>query len=223
MFCPMKFKKIWIDGVEKEGSGSYKMDLGTRFHDFAKDFFMLAPVIAMNRWDTLIPEEFVWEEYQWAKWFVDLERRRKRRLEAEGRADEWVPLATELHIRSDFLKFEGTVDRVDWWDKARNQIAIIEYKTGKWWDNASLKRQIAMYAVLVGAEIFVDKDIAAGVVINPRLKRVEIFEINENLLKLLARSIVKLKLALETEDFVRKCSPIKYALCGLCDLEEVEF
>lgn len=217
LLCPRAFKLSWLDGIQKVPNNM--MLQGTRFHEFAQRFFEYADSIDMNEWEEMIPEEFTEHERGMATWFINYERDRLHRLIMEGREDEWMPLLREYRMVDDEWHLESTMDRVDWWDKTKQEVVVVEYKTGSKINEAVVKRQLAFYAVLWYKTGNVGKVVAMRV-INPNVGECREFFVEEKDLKKVLKDVRKLRDAIMLKDFPPKCSEAKYAICRMCDIEE---
>lgn len=219
-FCPYKFKRVWIDGVEKRPNQA--MLMGTRFHDFAEKFFDYCLGITPDRWDEFIPRQFIPEEAEMAKWFIEREQNRYYELEEAGRLNEFMPIAREDTMTSSTLLLTSTVDRIDWFDKSKDQISIVEYKTGRKVNEESLIRQLAFYTLLWNDVR--RKGIVVNLqLVNPRLKIVRNFSVQQWHLDKAMKGISKLRAAIRNNDYPRKCSNVKLAFCQLCTPDECGF
>lgn len=216
-FCPYRFKKVWIDGEVK--IPNQVMLVGTRFHDFAQMFFDYCHALPPHRWGEMVPKEFTVYERNMAMWFVNNERARYQRLVATGREDEWRPIQRELYMQSDELLLAGTIDRVDWWDKSKNQVCVVEYKTGGKFNRESIIKQLIFYMLLW------DKTIGLGQVVmlryvNPRLGIDQPIAIERWYMDSVFKEISKVRKAIAENVFPKKCSEIKYSMCKGCTPEE---
>lgn len=216
-FCPYKFKRVWVDGVEKRPN--YAMLMGTRFHDFAETFFDYCLGVDPERWDEFIPQQFVPTEASMAKWFIERERNRYYDLRDQNRIDEFIPITREDKMTSDTLLLTSTVDRVDWYDKEKNLISIVEYKTGKKINDESLIRQLAFYTLLWN-DTRRRGDVFNLQLINPRIGVVRNYTVQQWHLDKVMREISRLRTAMKSNDYPRKCSDVKLAFCQLCTPSE---
>jgi len=195
------------------------MLIGTRFHDFANLFFDYCDNIPLHRWEEMIPEEFIEDEKQMARWFINYERSRYQRLAEDGRADEWRPIKRELRMFSEDLVLEGTVDRIDWWNKEKGEISIVEYKTGTSFNKDSITRQLAFYTLLWNESIGLGR-VVRMTYINPRLGVSKDIKIEPWFMDQSIKHIMKLRKAIREESFPRLCSDVKFAWCRMCSPSE---
>jgi len=128
-FCPLRFKKTWLRDTPLNRR-AYIMDVGTRFHDFAAKFFDYCFALDPEDWEEMIHPDFAPMEVDMLKWFIEMERLRYRDHEKRGELDSWMPLQRELKMLVPAMQISGTMDRIDWACKEKNELAIIEYKTG---------------------------------------------------------------------------------------------
>lgn len=216
-FCPHRFKKVWIDGVQRKPN--QVMLMGTRFHDFAEKFFEYALIVEPERWNEFIPKEFVPEEVAMASWFIQNERERYFALKDEGRLGEFLPILREFKLNSAKLFLEGTVDRVDWLNREKGLAVAVEYKTGKSINHESLTKQLAMYALMYH-DMRLQGDIVGLRLINPRLGVQKDFKLERWHTDKVLKDIVKLRDALRSNSFPPKCTDVKFAFCRMCTPEE---
>jgi CRISPR/Cas system-associated exonuclease Cas4 (RecB family) len=219
-FCPYKFKRVWIDNLEKRANQA--MLIGTRFHDFAEKFFDYCLGLDPEQWDEFIPREFIPEEAAMAKWFIERERLRYYDLQEQNRLNEFMPIAREDTMTSNSLLLTSTMDRADWYNKSKNHISIIEYKTGKKINEDSLIRQLAFYTLLWN-EVRRKGIVVNLQLINPRLQVVRNFTVQQWHLDKAMKEISKLRAAMKNNDYPRKCSDVKLAFCQLCTPDECGF
>ena len=216
-FCPHRFKKVWVDGIQRVPN--QVMLMGTRFHDFAEKFFEYALVFDQSRWMEFIPKEFIPEEVAMATWFIQNEQARYATLKEEGRLDEFLPILREFKLNSPKLYLEGTVDRMDWLSKEKGLVIAIEYKTGKTINHESLTKQLAMYALM-----YHDMRLPGMVVglrlINPRLGVVKDYKLERWHTDKVLKDIVKLRDAIRSNEYPAKCTDVKFAFCRMCTPEE---
>lgn len=217
LMCPRRFMLEWLNGSEK--TPTLMMLQGTRFHEFAQRFFDYADSIDMHEWEQMIPDEFSDFEKGMAEWFIGYERQRLHNLIMAGKEDEWRPLLREYRMVDDKLYMESTMDRVDWWDKEKNELVVVEYKTGPKINETSVKRQLAFYSVLWYNTGNVGKIVKMRV-INPNVREVREFEVEEKDLRKVMKDVMKIRDAMLLKEFPAKCSEAKMAMCRLCSMEE---
>lgn len=209
-FCPYKFKKSYIDNNKTEANQA--MLLGTRFHEFAEKFFDYPDITIDDIKVYLTPFEINMFE-----WFIQTERDRLKWLTEQNRSDEWIPLHKELNLTNLSLGLTGTIDRIDWIDKSKGTIRVVEYKTSKKVDDASLRRQLGFYAYLY------DNTLNSGKIeklrlINPRLQVVIDYDVPS--VGTITKHIDALRSAIDLGDFPPKCNPIKFSICKCCSPDE---
>lgn len=218
-FCPYKFKiSWWRKGIEGQQvwKSNWLMKIGTRFHDWAEKFWDYCDGFPMNNWEMMIPSQFTEHEREMATWFINLERDRYDDLKEQRRLDEFRPLNLETKLIHKALKLSSTADRFDWHDKSKDEVTVVEYKTGNSWYVPALLSQLAFYAMLW------DETVGKGhvtklKVINPNLKRVETFHLTEKLIDSTIDDIVTLRTAMRNDGpWPRKCTARKFALCKKC-------
>lgn len=219
--CSYAFKLKFVDGRVDENelpTGQYA-GLGTRFHEWAHVFFQFACTVDPLQWEQLIPKEFSALEKQWARWFIQFEWRRWWLLKQAGRLDEWQPVYKELTLESTKYGITGTIDRVDWKDKSKNEVVLIEYKTTLGMDYTSLRRQLHFYKLLYenADEVTIGK-VTGIACINPRLRKVWYEDVNANSMRAVERWLNRIKLSLETGQF--KPTNNQY-VCMWCDVADV--
>jgi hypothetical protein len=216
-WCPWKFKDVWIDRHTK--TPNQAMLLGTRFHDFAYKFFDYYITLPIDEWEVMIPDQFIEKEKQWARWFINQERLRYRRLQQDNRLDEFKPILREQNIQNIKLCIESHPDRVDWYNKEDDEICITEYKTGGSVNWKSIKRQLAFYALLWENTIGLGK-ITKIQLINPRLRISQMVDLDPWEVDKSIQDIIKIRKAMKYNDFKRSCSPIIHPYCMLCSPSE---
>jgi len=221
--CPYMFKvKFYRDEDEEEQYAGQFAALGTRFHDWAHQFFSYASQTDPNQWETLIPTTFNWEERRWARNFINFERRRWKILHAEGREGEWMPVMRELSLTSTVWGIRGTIDRVDWYDRNANLVVIVEYKTTLRMDYTSLRRQLHFYALLYETADQPTIGTVYGIACyNPRLDQHWFEPLNSRSMGNVQSWIRKIQQSIEEDNFPRKQNVYTCMYCDVgCTFEE---
>ena len=213
-FCPYRFKKTWIDNLTKRANQI--MIIGTRFHDFANTFFDYCGAYPPEYWDHFLPKEFIEEERKMALWFINYERERLAKLTAEDKADHWQPVMREVRMKSEALFLEGTCDRIDWYNRDKEQVTIVEYKTGNSINDISLTRQLAFYSMLWQDTMGQSGEVALLRVIAPRIGVVKEYKVDNWQTDRVMKDVVALRKAIRENKFPAKCSDIKCAMCKTC-------
>lgn len=215
IMCPWKFKRIWLDGVKK--TPNQDMLVGTRFHDFMQAFF--EHMMPEEYWLDMIPDEFIPLEKQWAAWTIGKERERKHALEAAGRMDEFLPVKLEFNMISHRLYLESTPDRIEWYDKSKGQMCAVEYKTGNNTNWESIKRQLALYAILWDDVVRLGK-ITHIKLVNPQAKVYRTIPLDSWEKDRVYKTIGAMRKAIKEEKFVHKCHEAILPYCMLCSVDE---
>ena len=211
-FCPYKFRVEWIEGAGVKEN--YVMIVGTRFHEFAYWFFDICQGVAPEQWKDLVPISFNTTERDMALWFLDKEKERY-----DAAPDKFMPIQREIKLVDDDLCLTGTCDRIDVLNSDTDELIIVEYKTGMGYNEESIMRQLAFYKLMWGNSIN-RGNIKYMRYINPRNKKYELIEFREDAIDRVLIQISQLRKAIREDIFPRKCSPVKHALCMLCDAEE---
>lgn len=211
-FCPMKFRKEYIER-QQNGQNTYIMDIGTRFHEFAEWFFDIYQGIDVEQWPELVPNKFTPTEQEWASWFIQEETTRYHKD-----PDLFMPVMREMKIIDDELCLSGTFDRLDRLND-RDELAIVEYKTGRSFNIESISRQLAFYKLLW------DNNIKKGTIthmryVNPRLQLYKLIPLKPSVTDKLLFDIASMRRCLREDTFKMSCSPVKYIMCHMCDMDE---
>lgn len=215
IMCPWKFKRIWIDRVSK--TPNQDMLVGTRFHDFMQAFF--EHMMPEEYWLDMIPDEFIPKEREWATWAIEKERERKHALEAAGRGDEFLPVKLEFNMVSPRLYLESKPDRIEWYDRSKDQMCAVEYKTGNSTNWESVKRQLALYAILWDDVVRLGK-ITHIKLVNPQAGIYKTVPLDTWEKDRVYKTIGAMRKALKDGTYPRKCHEAILAYCGLCTVEE---
>ncbi|MCK9459905.1 MAG: PD-(D/E)XK nuclease family protein [Proteobacteria bacterium] len=205
-FCPLQFKKQYIDKTEQKKS--YALTLGSRFHEFADKFFVAVDILkySPDRWTEFIPQEFGILERRMASYFINYEINRFY-------SDElFFPYVTELEFTNHILETTGTIDRID--ALLYGGFRLVEYKTSKKFDRKSEKRQLEFYAYNI--KNILDIDITELRVINPRLQQYVDYGYPDT--SKVETAIQDMKAIINNPDAEIKprCSWAMYPICGLC-------
>lgn len=215
IMCPWKFKRIWIDGVKKVPNQD--MIVGTRYHDFMQAFF--EHMVPEEYWLDMIPDEFIETERQWAAWTIEKERERKHFLESRGRGDEFLPVKLEYNMVSPRLYLESRPDRIEWFNKEAGQMCAVEYKTGNSVNWESIKRQLALYAILWDDVVKLGK-ITHIKLINPQAGIYKTINLDTWEKDRVYKTIGAMRKALKEGIYPHKCNEVIYAYCLLCKPED---
>lgn len=217
-FCPRQFYTRYPLGIKSEPN--HAMTLGTRFHDFAERFFDFAEIIPITEWESMIPVEFDDLERSFAKWFIRLESARYCNLILEDKYDLFMPYLREEHLVDDKLHIHGYVDRVDWIDKDKRTVRIIEYKTGKKNDDKSIRRQLSFYDHILKRNYNVTAK--EYQVINPRMQIDLIYKPHGSTTKAMLNLVDEVWDSIIMGEYEYKCSYGKWMACNCCNICEVE-
>lgn len=209
-FCPMQFRKTYIEGNETQES--YIMQIGTRFHEFAYWFFDVCESIPVDQWTELVPSAFTSEEQDMAYWFLLTEQERYNNC-----TTRFMPIQREIKLQDDELCISGTVDRIDQLDG--DDLVIVEYKTGKSYNEESIVRQLSFYKILWDNTIK-KGDIKYMKYINPRTQVLKWITVDPKMTDKVLMNINKIRKAMEEDIFPRRCSPVKHIICNLCNFDE---
>lgn len=209
--CPWLFKRVWIDGVKKVPNQD--MIVGTRYHDFMQAFF--EHMLPEEYWLKVIPDEFLPIERDWITWTIEKERERKHWLEARGRQDEFLPVKLEFNMISPRLYLESKPDRIEWYNKAEGQMCAVEYKTGNNNNWESVKRQLALYAILWDDVVKLGK-ITHIKLVNPQTQTYQTINLDSWEKDHVYKTIGSMRKALKEGNFIHKCNEIIYAYCLMC-------
>ena len=215
IMCPWKFKRIWIDGVKKVPNQD--MIVGTRYHDFMQAFF--EHMVPEEYWLDMIPDEFIETERRWAAWTIEKERERKHFLESQGRGDEFPPVKLEFNMVSPRLYLESRPDRIEWFNKEAGQMCAVEYKTGNSVNWESIKRQLALYAILWDDVVKLGK-ITHIKLINPQAGIYKTINLDTWEKDRVYKTIGAMRKALKEGIYPHKCNEVIYAYCLLCKPED---
>jgi len=212
MFCPMRFKLEYINKLEIN-QNTYMMDVGTRFHEFACWFFNVYQSFEPDQWVELVPNVFTAEEKEMALWFIEQEY-----LRWTNNPDLFMPVMREMKIIDHELCLSGTFDRLDRITH-NDEMAIVEYKTGRSYNKQSIERQLAFYKLLW------DRNMGKGNIthmryINPRLRKYELVPLRQNVVDKVLLDIAHIRKCIREDTFNRSCTPVKYIICHLCDIDE---
>ena len=154
VICPKRFKAIHIDKIAQETIP--EATLGTKFHEFAKDFFWKVPVkeaVKLKRLDDIkvlfasvvdqnASDELKIFEMNFAKFEAEHFWKLKELLPRDWKK-YFYPMDLELEIETETMHI--IVDRIDL--LTTGESCVFEYKTGSYWNLTSLRRELAFYAV----------------------------------------------------------------------------
>jgi len=213
-FCPLQYKKIYVDKSVVQDE-NYAMVTGTRFHEFADTFMQIAHEYRPADWENFIHPDFTDSERDMISWFIDMERRRLIALDCD--LDLWKPVFCEKMVINEELGIGGTIDRLD---RFGSGYCIVEYKTGKSVYKPSLQKEIGFYKYLLSTvPDYADYQIVMGMVINPRVRQIELLKpsYESTILKL----IQKCQDVRNGGEVIPTCSESKMAICSCkCSIEE---
>lgn len=152
IICPRFYEQRWL--LDRPMKNGVELQLGRKFHLMAHDFFDEVPrddlLKCRNKeevFDLLkvfIPDNAILGE--WMTNFVNWEINQWLGLCAimppKKALGFWIPLDTELEIVTDDAEYHfDRIDRLIWQDA----IVVIEYKSGKWFNKTSLRKELVFY------------------------------------------------------------------------------
>lgn len=207
-FCPLQYKKRYVDGI-RDTDFNYAITVGTRFHEFADNFFDVAPLYPVENWEDFIHPDFNDNERKSLVWFINQERERLDLF--NGNVDLWMPVARECRIVDDDNELRGIIDRVD---AINDLLVIVEYKTSKSIYKPALQREFGFYKVLMQADPRFRGKKLLGCVINPRLRQIEFMNPSRD--TTVDKMVINLREAIATGIYKPSCTGAKFAMCGLC-------
>jgi hypothetical protein len=238
-FCPLQFKKRYIDKIKQESQ--FQLVVGVKVHELFDSFFDYCDELSVDQWATLVDELDDCSPFEkgMVSWFIEMEQYRKKLYTNV----QYEPLIREVDLYNTDLNIHGIADRVDVIDpnlvpymkgeistrsinKIKQQLAdgkkllcIIEYKTGNSFYIQGLKKEISFYKKCIeGSGLYKDYILACGCVINPRLRRIEYMDFEMD--KTVETRIRNIAWNIQNNQFIQDCSYAKYNACGLCDLVE---
>lgn len=213
-FCPIKYKLNYIDKTLPR-DGNHASTIGTRFHEFAERFMLVAKEYDVEHWKKFIHEDFTDEEVPMLEWFIDTEI---ERLNSE-KPEFWKPLGVEVKVINKERNLRGIIDRIDLIDK--NTINVIEYKTSQKIVKPKLQFEFGFYDILLDSIPELKDYNRRYTVINPRLKQIVSFNPSRRVTVL--KKINILNECIETGNFLPICkSEYVTQFCNICTLEEIE-
>ena len=172
MQCPLRFKMEFIENRPRQVT--YEMQLGSMFHDFARDFFDFVDLKTASRckslkevsslFGKLVLPEFPPVLKKLCRNFTAFEAARYWTLRERNRLDIYMPVARELTIEDPKTMLAGTIDRID--KMADDTLCIVEYKTGNP-QIRSVQRELAFYKILLDAVGIYDEQIKWLAIYNP--------------------------------------------------------
>ena len=215
-YCPYRFYKEYILKVKFPPSES--MSSGTRLHDYFEWFFKHWSEVSPAQWNLLIPDEFSPKEKEMCNVFHKGEEARLKGLQSLGLESEFTPPYTEFHVSVPELDLHGYLDRVDYWNKNKNEFVIVEYKTGFGHNIQKLKHELAFYKYIF-EESKLGK-VPYYLVINPNRRVREYVAASSRGVTSVKKRIETLRTAIKNNDFPKTCSPEKKKYCRHCDGED---
>jgi hypothetical protein len=211
-FCPLQYKKRYVDGIKSETNMT--LATGSRIHSFCDTFFDFAREVPPEDWYTFIHPDFSEYEQRMIKRFLDYEW--TRLVKFNMNYDLWMPIIREAMVVNEILGLRGIIDRVD---KVGDDYILVEYKTSKSIYKPSLQKEFGFYKYLMNnTDPYKSWNITMGCVINVRLGQVEYMAPSYE--STIVKRLNAIKEAKETGVFLPTCSEAKFAICGLCDIDE---
>ncbi len=213
-FCPLQYKKRYIDGIK--GETNMTLATGTRIHAFCDTFFDHARDVSPEDWYDFIHPDFSEYEQGMIKNFLDYEWTRLQKYDMDY--DLWMPVMRETMVVNEELGLRGIVDRVD---KFGSDYIIVEYKTSKSIYKPALQKEFGFYKYMLNNTKPYDKwNITLGCVINTRIGQIEYMTPSKE--ETIIKRINAIKMAKESGIFRPTCSEAKFAICKLCEIDEAE-
>lgn len=198
------------------------MAIGTRFHNFAENFFVGCVELEPEEWGNLVDDSLDEEEQEMQWFFIEEEVKRYRELENQDALDLYYPLATEKVLESKTLKLKGYIDRVDWINKDKKELCLVEYKTGRKYSPPDVKRELSLYKMLWDETNSDLGTINKFLIINPRAKRYEYFKVDGRNMRAAETAIINVRRALDKNEFPKANNLFKCNICKLCALYDTK-
>lgn len=213
-YCPLKYKKQYIDGI-RDDTPNYSLAIGTRFHEFAYEFFPVAQQYDPSEWYSFVHDDFTDYEKRMLNWFIDTEIERLGILDND--MESWYPIVREEKFINEEYQIRGIIDRID--KISDDAYMIVEYKTSKSIYKPSLQGEFGFYSLLLqGDDRFKDAHFI-GCVINPRIQQIEFMSPSRH--STIINRIETLNNAISNMEFKPYCTEAKFAMCnGMCEIEE---
>jgi len=205
---------------------TFEMELGTNFHDFARDFFEFLD------YETLVHQTTIEGVRQLFRFLIlpetpdilkelcenfvlfESERYWKLKKTTLDPMYYFKPAKTELYIQDKDSQMAGIVDRID--RMSDDSLAIVEYKTGNP-KIPSVKRELAFYKILIeNAKIF-EEPIRWMVIYNPNHNKYHLSKFSPQLMSACRRRIVQFKRAHQIDQFPKRESLI----CTWCQYKGI--
>jgi len=207
--CPLQFKLLFLDRKPQEVS--FEMQLGTMFHDFARDFFDYVDLETAAQCKTvqevgklfgkLVLPEFPPVFKQLCLNFTQFEAARYWTLRGKGRLDLYLPVAKELSVTVPEKMMSGIIDRVD--KMIDDTLCIVEYKTGRP-QIRSVQRELAFYKIMLDAAQLFDLPIEWLAIYNPNEQKFFVRRFSTQLLNATRRRIDQFWRAMQRKQFEPK-------------------
>lgn len=240
-FCPLQFKKKYIDKVPQ--GPAFQLSIGVRVHNLFDQFFDVCDDLPVERWPEFVNDldEFTQFERDMVSWFIKMEQHRYKIY----RSVPYKPIIREDDLYSQVLPVHGIPDRVDQIDpdlvpymrgeisqtslkrikkqleEGNKLLCIIEYKSGASFYIPGLKKEVSFYKMCIeGSGLYDDYIVACGCVINPRLRKIAYMDFELD--KTTTARINSIAWNIQNNVFPVGCTYAKYNACKLCDLVEAE-
>jgi hypothetical protein len=218
--CPLMMKYLFIENMPP--NTSIKMLFGNIFHKFAEGFFKRIDkerLLTLKTFDETFNyfKSFNNIEQQivkvWVENFLRFEAQRWISCLTQFPNDPykfWAPIATELEIYVNETAQLLHVDRLSWYDET--SIIVIDYKTGRTWDERDLKQELTFYSIGLNAHNTFGAPIIWLGCYNPHLDKVLLVRANQRTTNSVAKSIKQMR-----EDIRNNILPAKPSgLCRFC-------
>jgi CRISPR/Cas system-associated exonuclease Cas4 (RecB family) len=215
-YCPYRYKREYIDKVKFPPNDA--MMSGTRMHKWFEWFFSHWKEVSSDKWELLIPDEYSDREKEMCKVLIKGERERLAGHVSLGADDEFTPPYLEHHVDLPEMELHGYIDRIDYWNKNKNEFVIVELKTGFGHNVTKLKQELAFYKYIF-EEAGLGK-VPYYLVINPNRRVREYIPASSRGVAAVKKRIEVLRKAIAEDNFPKKCSPEKKKYCNHCPNED---
>lgn len=206
-FCPLQFKKQYIDEVKQEES--YSLTVGSRIHEFIQKFFYAIKKydIHYSLWHSLNPFDVGSFEHKQAAYIISYQVDRMITEEV------FYPAFTELNFSDHVKLISGTIDCAEYIDNS-GSLRLVEWKSGKKFNSKDEILQLSFYAKALQC-MLPDNPVKELRVVNTRIG--EYMDYGEPNYDIVDQHIDKIKAAILSQDEIKpNCSPGKYPVCQLC-------
>ena len=209
--CPLKYKKIHIDNAPPRRDAwreAARMRF-IRFNDYIWTAYENSSIDEIH--DSVEASTLPMYDKALMTWLLEIEQTRYDALVEYGRKDEWLPVSTSGFIENNDFGISGEIDRVDYWNKSRDEKCIVSFV----FDENYISKHV-IRRCMFDSLIYNDEHVTHGRIINPITQKIKTYEITTDDIASCWKTIEDMCV-----NFKDTCTMQKHSDCLLCRVTDL--